>query len=156
MIVTLISWLLGINGILMIVAATIQIISRALGTPVAWTVEVLIFLGLFSIVPGTAVVFLKGEEIKVGFIVDNLPCKLAMIIECATACLSIFFGIVLIWANIDYRELVSMGNPEQYLPFPPETNTWPLYLLGLAIIWGAARNLRKKLLVTCDGRNVNK
>ena len=47
-------WLLGFNGCLMIAVATLQIVSRALGRPVAWTVELLTFLGLFSVVPGVA------------------------------------------------------------------------------------------------------
>lgn len=143
LLISLISCLLGINGILMLIVATIQMVSRTLGHPVAWTVEVLIFLGLYSIIPGTAAVFLKGDEVEVGFIVDNLPRKIAKCIECFTAALAVLFGAFLIWANLDYRGLVSLGKPEQYLPFPAEANTWPLYLLGIAIVWGSARKFKK-------------
>jgi len=69
----IIDWLLAVNGCLMIFLATIQIFSRLLGRPIAWTVESLTFLGLFSIVPGVASHFLKGSETRVGIFVDHLP-----------------------------------------------------------------------------------
>ena len=34
-----------------------------------------------------------------------------------------------------------MAAPEQYLPFPPETNLLPVYLLGLAIVYNGLHNL---------------
>ena len=135
------SILLGINGFLMIIVATLQIVSRAFGRPVAWTVEVLLFLGLYSIIPGAAIVFLKGEEVEVGFFVDSLPVFLARWVSRLMALLGALFGAALIYANLEFRGLVSLGKPEQYLPFPLEVNTWPLYLLGACILWRMAEKM---------------
>ena len=135
------SILLGLNGFLMILVATLQIVSRAFGRPVAWTVEVLLFLGLYSIIPGAAIVFLKGEEVEVSFFVDCLPRFPALWVSRIIAFLGAVFGAVLIYANLDYRGLVSLGKPEQYLPFPLEVNTWPLYLLGACILWRMTEKL---------------
>jgi TRAP-type C4-dicarboxylate transport system permease small subunit len=146
------SVLLGINGFLMIIIATLQMVSRAFGKPVAWTVEVLLFLGLYSIIPGAAIVFLKGEEVEVSFFVDCLPKVLALWISRIMALLGAVFGAVLIYANLDYRGLVSLGKPEQYLPFPLEVNTWPLYLLGLCILW----RMTEKLIATFRSSGVEK
>lgn len=127
--------LLGVNGILMVIIATLQILSRAAGRPVAWTVEVLTFLGLYSILPGTAVLFLKKEEVEVSFFVNALPKRLALWISRIIALIGALFGGVLIYSNLVYRGLVNLGRPDQYLPFSPEVNTWPLYLLGICILW---------------------
>ncbi len=136
-------WLLGFNGCLMIAVATLQIVSRAMGKSVAWTVELLTFLGLFSVVPGVASHFLKGTETRVGIVVDYLPPALGRFVEFIVNALCVVFGGVLLWAVYDYTELVGMAAPEQYLPFPPETNLLPVYLLGLAIIYNGLWNLWK-------------
>ena len=36
-----------------------------------------------------------------------------------------------------------MGTPEQFLPFPPETNLLPVYLLSFAVIWNGLYNLHR-------------
>ena len=136
-----IDWLLGFNGCLMIAVATLQIVSRAVGRPVPWTVELLTFLGLFSVVPGVASHFLKGTETRVGIVVDYLPPALGHLIELVVNALCAVFGGVLLWAVYDYTELVGMAAPEQFLPFPPQTNLVPVYLLGLAIVYNGLHNL---------------
>ena len=125
-------WLLGFNGCLMIAVATLQIVSRAMGKPVAWTVELLTFLGLFSVVPGVASHFLKGTETRVGIVVDYLPRALKNAVEFAVNALCVVFGGILLYGTWDYTELVGMSMTDQYLPFPPETNLIPVYLLSLA------------------------
>lgn len=143
--IDVISALLAINGILMVVVATLQIISRLMGRPVAWTVELLLFLGLYSIIPGAAAIFLKSEEIEVSFIVNLLPRFLRAAIECFTSALCIVYGICLFAANLDYSSLVSMGRPDQFLPFPPVVNILPVYLLAAAIVWDMVRKLKDTL-----------
>lgn len=135
------SILLGVNGILMILIATLQITSRALGHPVAWTVELLLFLGLYSIIPGTAVSFLRGEEVEIDFFVNLLPNRLSLWLARLVALVGVVFGAMLIASTLKYREIVVMAKPEQYLPLPPEANIWPLYLLGLCIAWRMAEKL---------------
>ena len=136
-------WLLGFNGCLMIAVATLQIVSRAMGKPVAWTVELLTFLGLFSVVPGVASHFLKGTETRVGIIVDYLPAALKRLVEFVINALCVVFGGILLYGTWDYTELVGMSMTDQYLPFPPETNLIPVYILSLAIIYNGLWNLWK-------------
>ena len=119
-IAAVIDWILGFNGCLMIATATLQIVSRALGRPVAWTVELLTFLGIF---------------------VDYFPRVLKNLTEFAVNALCTVFGALLLYATWDYTGLVGMGNPEQYLPFPPETNLIPVYILSAAIIFNGLWNL---------------
>lgn len=134
-------WLLGFNGCMMIAVATLQIVSRSIGKPVPWTVELLTFLGLFSVVPGVASHFLKGTETRVGIIVDYLPKALKNIVEFVINVLCTIFGGILLYGTWDYTELVGMSMTDQYLPFPPETNLIPVYILSLAIIYNGLWNL---------------
>ncbi|MBP5212592.1 MAG: TRAP transporter small permease [Pyramidobacter sp.] len=138
-----IDWLLGFNGCLMIAVATLQIVSRAVGRPVPWTVELLTFLGLFSVVPGVASHFLKGTETRVGIVVDYLPRALKNAVEFVINVLCVVFGGILLYGTWDYTELVGMSMTDQYLPFPPETNLIPVYILSLAIIYNGLWNLTK-------------
>lgn len=138
-----IDWILALNGCLMIATATLQIVSRMMGRPVAWTVELLTFLGLFSIIPGVASHFLKNTETRVGIIVDYLPRTLQRLTEFAINAACVVFGFILLYATYDYTGLVGMGTPEQYLPFPPETNLLPVYLLSFAVIWNGLYNLHR-------------
>ena len=140
-IAAVIDWILGFNGCLMIATATLQIVSRALGRPIAWTVELLTFLGLFSVVPGVASHFLKGSETRVGIFVDYFPRVLKNLTEFAVNALCTVFGVLLLYATWDYTGLVGMAAPEQYLPFPPETNLIPVYILSAAIIFNGLWNL---------------
>lgn len=139
----IIDWILALNGCLMIATATLQIVSRMMGRPVAWTVELLTFLGLFSIIPGVAAHFLKNTETRVGIIVDYLPRTLRRLTEFAINAACVVFGFILLYATYDYTGLVGMGTPEQYLPFPPETNLLPVYLLSFAVIWNGLYNLHR-------------
>lgn len=143
--IDILSNLLALNGIAMVVVATLQIISRMMGRPVAWTVEVLLFLGLYSILPGAAIIFLKSGEIEVSFIVDLLPRPLKKLIECFTSLLAIAYGVTLFVANLNYSALVGLGRPEQFLPLPPEANILPVYLLAVAIVWDMLRKLRETI-----------
>jgi TRAP-type C4-dicarboxylate transport system permease small subunit len=138
--------LLGVNGVLMVLAAALQIASRLLGRPVAWTVELLLFLGLYSIIPGSALIFLKSEEIEVSFIVDLLPRPLRTALECFTSAACMVYGVFLFISNVNYSYLVNLGSPEQFLPFPPVANILPVYLLAFAIFWDMARKLKETIL----------
>lgn len=137
----LIDWMLTFNGFAMIATATLQIISRMMNRPVAWTVELLTFFGLFSIIPGVVSHFLKGSETRVGIIVDYLPARIRQFVEFIINGICATFGLSLLYATYDYTALVGMSNPDQYLPFPPETNLLPVYLLSFAIIWNSLNNL---------------
>lgn len=140
-IIKIIDLILGLNGYLMIVTATLQIISRMMSRPVAWTVELLTFLGLFSIIPGVASHFLRGSETRVGIVVDYFPHTLRCFVEFIINIVCTVFGFILLYATYDYTGLVGLGTPEQYLPFPPKTNLLPVYLLSFAVIWNSMYNL---------------
>lgn len=47
----------------------------------AGTAEALTFLGLFSIVPGIATIFIQGREVRACFLVNRLPFRLKDIVE---------------------------------------------------------------------------
>ena len=121
----IIDWILGLNGCLMIATATLQIVSRIIGRPVAWTVELLTFLGLFSIIPGVAAHFLKNTETRVGIIVDHLPRTLRRLSEFVINAVCTVFGFILLYATYDYTGLVGWGRPNSSFPFLPRPTCCP-------------------------------
>lgn len=133
--VSVVSFFLALNGFLMVIIATLQIVSRAMGHPIAWTVETLTLLGLYSIIPGISILLLQGQGMSVRFFVDLLPPFLRQLVSKGVAITGLIFGVLIIYANLKYREIVMLAIPERYIPLPPDAETWPLYLLGVCIIW---------------------
>jgi len=124
-----------ILGIILIGLNAIQIITRAFfNTSFLWVLEFSEFLGIWIILFGASVMFLRGKEIKVVSIVRIFPEKIRRVIEIMVSVLGIVFSICLIWGNLNYQQYAGIIKPD-YLPFSFQVHTYPLYVFGVSIIY---------------------
>jgi C4-dicarboxylate transporter DctQ subunit len=124
-----------ILGIILIGINAIQIIIRGFfNTSFLWVLEFSEFLGIWIVLLGASVMFLRDTEIKVTVILGYFPEKVRRVIEIMISVLGIVFSIYLIWGNLNYQQYVGIIKPD-FLPFSFRVYTYPLYVFGVSVMY---------------------
>ena len=119
--------LVGINSVQIVIRGFFE-------SSFLWVLELSEFLGIWIVLFGASIMFLRNTEVKVTVIVNSFPKEMRKIIEIIVSILGIIFGIFLILGNINYQKYVGVIQPD-YLPFSYRVHTFPIYILGIAIIY---------------------
>ena len=119
--------LVGINSVQIIIRGFFE-------SSFLWVLELSEFLGIWIVLFGASIMFLRNTEVKVTVIVNSFPAATRKIIEIIVSLLGIVFGIFLIWGNINYQKYVGVIQPD-YLPFSYQVHTFPIYILGISMIY---------------------
>lgn len=137
--------------IILIGVNVVQIIIRGFfDSSFLWVLEFSEFLGIWIVLFGASVMFLRGTEIKVTAIVNLFPRIIRRAIEISVSMLGVIFAICLIWGNINYQKYVGIIEPD-YLPFSFRVHTFPIYVFGIAIIYDCLNIIFKS-----DNENVKR
>ena len=124
-------------GIILIGVNAVQIIIRGFfNTSFLWVLEFSEFLGIWIVLLGASIMFLRNTEIKVRVIFEYFPEKVRRVIEIIISILGIVFSICLIWGNLNYQQYVGIIKPD-YLPFSFRVHTFPTYILGISMIYNS-------------------
>ena len=127
--------LVTILGIVLISINVVQIVLRVFfNSSFLWVLEFSLFLGIWIVLLGASVMFLRDTEIKVTAIVGYFPEKVRRIIEIMISIIGIIFSICLIWGNLNFQQYVGMIKPD-YLPFSFRVHTYPLYVFGVSLMY---------------------
>ncbi len=127
--------LIIILGILLVGVNTVQIILRGFfKSSFLWVLEFSEFLGIWIVLFGASIMFLRDTEVKVTVIVNYFPKPARKVIEIIVNMIGIIFAITLIWGNINYQKYVGLIQPD-YLPFSFRVHTFPIYIFGISIIY---------------------
>jgi len=127
--------LIFILFIILISINVIQIILRGFfRSSLVWVLELSVFLGIWIVLFGASIMFLRNTEIKVTIIVNYFPRKIRRAIEIFISILGVIFAICLIWATINYQKYAGQTHP-YYLPFSFRVHTFPVYIFGVSIIY---------------------
>ncbi len=138
------SSLIIILGITLVGVNIVQIILRGFfKSSFLWILEFSVFLGIWIVLFGASVMFLRDTEVKVETIVNYFPKIARRVIEIFVSILGFIFAIFLIWGNINYQKYVGIIKP-QYLFFSFRVHTFPVYILGITIIYNCLNVIFKK------------
>jgi len=119
--------LVGINSVQIIIRGFFE-------SSFLWVLELSEFLGIWIVLFGASIMFLRNTEVKVTVIVNSFPIVTRKVIEFIVSILGIIFAIFLIWGNINYQKYVGVIQPD-YLPFSFRVHTFPIYILGITMIY---------------------
>lgn len=129
--------------IILIGVNVVQIIIRGFfDSSFLWVLEFSEFLGIWIVLFGASVMFLRDTEVKVTAIVNLFPRIIRRTIEISVSMLGVIFAICLIWGNINYQKYVGIIKPD-YLPFSFRLHTFPIYVFGIAIIYNCLNTIFK-------------
>lgn len=130
-----ITYLIILMGFILVGVNSVQIILRGFfETSFLWVLELSEFLGIWIVLFGASIMFLRNTEVKVTVIVNSLPRSIRNIIEDIVSILGIVFAIFLILGNINYQKYVGVIQPD-YLPFSFRVHVFPIYILAISMIY---------------------
>ena len=136
--------LIIILGITLVGVNITQIILRSFSkSSFLWILEFSVFLGIWIVLFGASLMFLRDTEVKVDVIVNYFPKGVRRVIEIFVSILGFIFASFLIWGNINYQKYVGIIKP-QYIPFSFRIHTFPVYILGITIIYNCLNIIFKK------------
>lgn len=119
--------LVGINSVQIVIRGFFE-------SSFLWVLELSEFLGIWIVLFGASIMFLRDTEVKVTVIVNYFPKPVRKVIKIVVSILGIIFAIFLIWGNINYQKYVGVIQPD-YLPFSYQVHTFPIYILGISMIY---------------------
>jgi len=127
--------LIIIMGFCLVGINSVQIVIRGFfESSFLWVLELSEFLGIWIVLFGASIMFLRNTEVKVTVIVNSFPRTLRKAIEVVVSLLGIVFAIFMIWGNMNYQKYVGVIQPD-YLPFSFRVHTFPIYILGATMIY---------------------